>query len=1068
MMVLAGVTPMVGIVTAAVPVPHNMWGHPLDETGVQMPVGELITSWIDGVEYGRNDSFLFGVNVWFDINTDGNWVWAPGNPNSPWIREGGDIDDPIMYAWGDMTNIKTDPDADTVLEYGIFFESDLWLTTEVVRQNLNLSALVEQPTHFPKISWIVPEPNDPWDDYVLIYTEDPSFLMNQYYLEKNDGSLLGPTQSLTGISNSTAYFYANLTNPLMDLNGCGDELKLVWTNPGTAFGGRDIVVDRVEWNATVGGCHGPEPDNTIMTDATAPASGFAIRRTGTSPVFADDTNDNAADFVPWPAWGRPIIGAPTVIWNSPVLGDDWTGGMDHAIQFTASDDNALNFQLDFWMNYSLLDGIPGTWLDVAITDQDPQPFPGFGSAVVPMDIIWTAPCVNTTVMKLNATAVNPSRKKVDSHSEAFEIDCERPSVLGTDPFDTEPDVPINRVITITFSELMNTSSVMYTIEGGAATGLVDVWPTNDVLQINHNDLDPGTKYWVNITAACDDSLPTGNCMAAVHSFSFTTYLVTPPTILVTVPVGSEVWTRGSPHDIEFIANHTPGLALVNIWLNYSCTVASGAITSGIGTILTTPYTWVLPTPATDEVCTVDAEIKDMDDGLMDNHSSGTFTIDVTDPTAAQTTPAMTVDVPVDTDIVVTFSERLKTGTVVFTLEETGTGTGVTGTEVWSIGEDVLTFTPDGLLLGSTEYTVTVDMAAEDISLPGNTLVADHVFTFTTETTNTDPTITLTTPTATTLWAGGGSGLITWTMSDAESEDANLTIDVSYIYSSATTVIVNDLAGASNHTWTPVACPAGVGIDALGVQIFVEVEDEGGLMGNDTSAAFTIDCTDPTGIIAWTGEEKEGETITFRIDGGSSDISTYDWSFGDLGSGTGATPTHSYDDGGTYTVTCILTDAAGNTGTATASIDIESVAPPPNILEDYWWIILIIIIVVIVAILALAMRKKPKEEEEEVPYEEEEEEYEEEPEEEELEEEVYEEEEPEIEEEAAPAEPEPEPEPSAPEPSPEAAAPVAAAAPAAEEAAPAEEAPAGETKECPSCGTVVPGDASECFLCGATL
>lgn len=1040
-MLLTGAIPMIGIVKAAIPVPHNLWGHPYDETSVQMPVGELITSWIDGVEYGRNDTFMAAAEIWYDVDTAGNWVTAPGDPNSPWVKEGGDLNESIMYAWGDMTNIKTDPDGDTVLNSGVFVESELWITTVVTLLDINLATV--QPTHFPKISQIIPEPTDGYPDYVFIYTEDPAFLMDGYYLQKNDGVLNGPVQTLTGVSNTNAYFYANLT--AIDLNGCGDELKLVWTNTGPAFGGRDIVVDRVEWNATVGGCHFTEPDNTIATDATAPATGDAIHRTGI--LFADDTNDNAVDFVTDAPWPRPVIGAPVLAWDVPAGGEDWTGGMDHIIQLTAYDDFAINTQLLFWINYSLLNGIPGTWFP-AITDQDPQPFAGWGDSVTPMAFNWSVPCANTTVAMLNADAINPNLKYASLNSTTFEIDCQAPTVIATDPANMAADVPVNQVPRITFSEPMNTGSVVYNIS--PPIGTTDVWqPSNDILDITHGtDFAPNTTYWINITAACDDSI-TGNCMVGEYDFSFTTYIETPPTITVDDPVGGEIWSGGSDHDILFTPTHAPGLAMTFIWLNYSCAVASGTIAFGDGATLTSPYTWTVP--AINDDCTVDATIKDTDDMLEDMSSSGLFEIDSIDPTASNALDGL-VDVLVDTTVVVTFSEAMDTASVVFTLVDGGA---VSGTEVWSVGNTTLTFTLDNPLAGDTAYTATVTAAAKDISDPGNTLGADHVFSFTTIIVDTPPTVTVTAPTVATLWAGGAIELITWTMTDNNGAE-NLTVDVSYIYNSDLTVIATGLSGAVNYSWT-VACPAGAGADAIGVTIFVEATDASSMAANDTSDAFNIDCSDPTGTIAWTGDEKEGETISFRIDGGSTDIASYSWNFGDAEVGTGDTPTHSYDDGDTYTVSCTLTDAVGNTATITASITIEAVEEE-DFLTKYWWIILIIVVVAIIAIIALAKRKKPEEEEEEAPAEEEE------PEEEYEEEEVV-EEEPEVEEEAAPAEPEPAPE--APEPAPEAA-PAAAAAPAAEEAAPAEEAPAGETKECPSCGTVVPGDASECFLCGATL
>ncbi len=1062
-MLLTGAIPMIGIVKAAIPVPHNLWGHPYDETSVQMPVGELITSWIDGVEYGRNDTFMAAAEVWFDVDTAGNWVTAPGDPNSPWVKEGGDLDEPIMYAWGDMTNIKTDPDGDTVLNSGVFIESELWNTTVVTLLDINLAMV--QPTHFPKISMIIPEPTDGYPDYVFIYTEDPAFLMDGYYLQKNDGALNGPVQTLTGVSNTNAYFYANLT--AIDLNGCGDELKLVWTNTGPAFGGRDIVVDRVEWNATVGGCHFTEPDNTIATDATAPATNESIRRTGTFPIYADDTNDNAVDFVTDTAWPRPIIGAPVVNWDIPAGGEDWTGGMNHTIQLTAYDDNALNNQIDFWVNYSVNDGV--AWAEAILAGVPSHPFKGTGGAVTPMVFNWSVPCdvPFTSVAKLNVEAENPNGKAaLDVWSSQFTIDCEAPIILSTNPVDGAIDVPINQAVRITFHEAMNTGSVVYTIEPGVGT--TDVWqPTNDILNITHAvDFVGGIKYWINITAACDDSI-TGNCRAGVYSFSFTTYNITPPAITVSVPMGGEVWTGGSPHDIVFTMTHA-GAGPVWFWINYSCNLFSGPVVDGAD--LTSPFSWTVDV-ITDQDCTISALVRDTDDNAEGTGISGLFEIDSEAPTVLSNDPLnVQLDVSIATTVTVTFNEAMDMPSAegAFSMQDTPTSTLVTGTFGWDVTEEIMTFTPDSDLAGATEYCFTITTAAKDQSDPGNNMAVDHISCFTTITTNTAPTIALSNPTTATVWLGGGSGAIDWTMSDGlETAEADLTVDVSYIYNTVTTAITTtSLVGLLTYTWDPVACLAGASTDAT-VQIYVVVTDEGGLTNDSTSDAFSIDCT-PTGTVAHSGTLETGETLSFSITGASHTIVTYAWDFGDGSTGTEATPTHSYEETGSYQVTCTITDGEGNSGAATpATLTISE--PPPDdkgFLEEYWWIILIIAIVAIILIIALAKRKKPEEEEEEAPAEEEEEEYEEEePEEELVEEEEYEEEvveeEPAVEEEAAPAEPEPAP--AAPE-----AAPAAAAAPAAEEAAPAEEAPAGETKECPSCGTVVPGDASECFLCGATL
>jgi hypothetical protein len=1051
-MLLTGAVPMIGIVKAAIPIPHNNWGHPYDETMVQMSEGELITSWIDGVEYGRIDTFLFAAEVWYDVDTAGNWITQPGDPNSPWEKEGGDLGEPVMYSWGDMTNIKLDPGGDGQLDFGVFEEYDLWWSSAVNETNINLSAAADLPVLYPKISQIIPDPTDGLGpDYVLIYTENTFFPMDQFYLEKNDGVLNGPTQTLTGVSNATANFYANLTNPAMDLDPCGDELKLVWSNTGPAFGGMDIVVDRVEWNATVGGTHFTEPDNTIMTDATPPVCSESIRRTGTFPIYADDTNDNAVDFIVDNPWPRPIPSAPNLAWNIPTGVEDWTGNMDHNITFTVSDANAKNDQL--WLNVSY-QIVPGAWNFATLNVTNPD-FRGWGDASNPMTLPWSVPAGDSTVAQLEVCAMNPSLMSTCLPlSPQFEVDTTPPSVLPpTDPFDGETGVEVTRTITITFDELVDTSSVMYTIQP-IVGGLSNSSPTNDVLLIDHLDLTPGTTYWVNITNACDDSV-TGNCMVTPYSFSFETYIITPPAVDLTAPVGGEVWSGGSPHNIEWLMWHngTGGLGNTDVTLRLICDGNPIIIDQAAGNDPTwnQPYPWTVQ-PLDSTNCVINVTIRDLDDNEVRWDESPAFEIDSTAPTVTGTNPMdAQPNVAVTTTYEVTFDEAIGTAGW-FTMEESVSGTVVTGA-LTTTDDIVWTFTPDADLAYSIEYTVTISTGACDDSDPGNCLAATEIFTFTTVVDD-PPTVDVTAPAGLETFGPGQTLTITWNMTDDITADADMDYNVSYDVSGTLTSITNG-TGAETYDWT-VVCPVADAVST--VMITVEVEDNIGQTGSDSSGQFTIDCLGPTATIVGPASEDEDVEITWGVSNPSETISTYSWSFEPGGAlGTGAAPTYTYANDGTYTVTLTMTDEYGNTGTATHSITIDKVAEPGFDIMDYLWIIIIIIVVVIIAIIALAKRKKP-EEEEEVPVEEEEEYEEEEPEEEELveeeeefeEEEVVEEEEPEYEEEAAPE-----------------AAP-AAAAPAAEEAAPAEEAPAGETKECPSCGTVVPGDATECFLCGATL
>ena len=107
----------------------------------------------------------------------------------------------------------------------------------------------------------------------------------------------------------------------------------------------------------------------------------------------------------------------------------------------------------------------------------------------------------------------------------------------------------------------------------------------------------------------------------------------------------------------------------------------------------------------------------------------TLAADNTAPTVIGTSPADgATDVAFDTELSITFSEAMDTATTQGAFSVTNR---VAGTFAWSVGNTVLTFTPDSNLAASTGYMVIVGMVAEDAA--GNNLVATLTFTFTTGT-----------------------------------------------------------------------------------------------------------------------------------------------------------------------------------------------------------------------------------------------------------------------------------------------------------------------------------------------
>lgn len=93
--------------------------------------------------------------------------------------------------------------------------------------------------------------------------------------------------------------------------------------------------------------------------------------------------------------------------------------------------------------------------------------------------------------------------------------------------------------------------------------------------------------------------------------------------------------------------------------------------------------------------------------------------------------------------------------------------------------------------------------------------------------------------------------------------------------------------------------------------------------------FYIDTTPPTAAFTHSVSEL---TVSFDASGSTdegSGIDRYEWNFGDGSTGSGVSPSHTYPDAGTYTVTLKVWDKAGNDGTGTAQVA-HPVEPVPEL------------------------------------------------------------------------------------------------------------------------------------------
>ena len=275
---LAGLQPSV---TAAPPPPHNFWGVARDSFVVPLPYGSPLSAWVDGVEHS-NDTFVDGMGGAYDLDVFGNWYTNSSNPNTITVKEGADVSDNVLFSHGDMTTLGR-----------VFTANQAWNVGAVT--NLDLTEAASQAALL-KISCITLRPTPPGSQsaWVSNPTSAPVDLAD-YYLKK-DG--VGATvyldwqTSLSGTVPPNGDVFVDLLAATV-LNATGDDIELVWENPGgTAFGGFDVVIDRVEWNQTVGGTHYWEASNTLLTDATLSMADRTLQR---FPTNVTDTN-SGTDF----------------------------------------------------------------------------------------------------------------------------------------------------------------------------------------------------------------------------------------------------------------------------------------------------------------------------------------------------------------------------------------------------------------------------------------------------------------------------------------------------------------------------------------------------------------------------------------------------------------------------------------------------------------------------------------------------------------------------------------------------------------------------------------------------
>ena len=328
------------VARAPPPVPMTTQGTALDRAGSSLPLGTPIRTFIDGVDYSNGSSVYDSLGD-YSVATAGNLVLNATTPEPSPVKEGANLGETLVYAASDFTTAAD-----------VFQQTLGWYPDRTVTQTLQLGSAGSTPQAL-KIQGIVTQPARGGPGYVLLCNPTASAAsLSDYYLQVDaPGTYYGGNETLTGTLAAGAQAVENLT-PALPVVPTGDALKLVYRNPGGAAasaGGLDLVVDRVEFNATTGGTLYWQPGATILGSAPAPGPGEILER---SPSCADTNSPSDFNLAPEP--GLPAGTPPVVTIAAPGNGQSLTGGQTFTFRWTLTDNVFESSYLMVWVNVTVL------------------------------------------------------------------------------------------------------------------------------------------------------------------------------------------------------------------------------------------------------------------------------------------------------------------------------------------------------------------------------------------------------------------------------------------------------------------------------------------------------------------------------------------------------------------------------------------------------------------------------------------------------------------------------------------------------------------------------------------
>ena len=367
-----------------------------------------------------------------------------------------------------------------------------------------------------------------------------------------------------------------------------------------------------------------------------------------------------------------------------------------------------------------------------------------------------------------------------------------PLVIDTNPDNAATNVPLNQVITVTFNEEMNPSTINSSsfIVTGASTiaGTLTYSGVTATFTPSVN-LTPNTTYVVRITTAVKDLR--GNALQEDYLFSFSTGATLQPLVLTTSPTPNETGvvlnkvvsaTFNMPMDPATINTST-------FTLKQGTTTITGVVTYSGNTALFTPnanltantvYTATITTGAHNVAGVALAS------NYVWNFTTGTIVaprVILTDPFNTETGVLLNKVVTATFDMAM---DPLTITTSTFTLKQ---GTDVILGSV-SYSGNMASFTPNNPLLANAIFTATITTGTKNVA--GIAIANNYVWTFKTINSSNAPDLGSASP----FGAFGGNAGIT-------NQGINTVINGSIATTAASTLVTGFHDATAIYTETPL-------------------------------------------------------------------------------------------------------------------------------------------------------------------------------------------------------------------------------------------------------------------------